>query len=116
MLPMKGRPGGFVFERLGRQQAVTMSGPQYSEKAPVLCPLCGAPAERGCILSRSGRWLRWYQGPPKLWRKIAAALFISSGAPVGGIELYGSYIEGIRCTACNKIVCEGVDPNKRPAG
>ena len=91
-----------------------MSGEATSQESNVPCPLCGAPAERGCVMS--GRhWLRWFGGPPTFWKSITAGIFITSpGDPVGDMgQLCGSYIEGIRCRKCDRIICEAVDPNLR---
>jgi hypothetical protein len=86
-----------------------------SETAAVSCPMCKSPAERGCVMSGSGHWMRWFAGPPGFWKRITAGAFVSSpGQPVGDMgELCGSYVEGIRCRACERIVLEAVDPDKR---
>jgi hypothetical protein len=66
-------------------------------------------------MSGSGHWLRWFAGPPSVWKRITAGLFISSpGEPVGNMgELCGAYVEGIRCRACDRIVLAGVGPDRR---
>jgi hypothetical protein len=92
-----------------------MSGEGSAEATTVACPLCGAPAARGCVMSGSAHWLRWFGGAPSFWKSITAGVFITSpGDPVGDMGiLCGAYVEGIRCTTCNKIICEAVDPNRR---
>jgi hypothetical protein len=66
-------------------------------------------------MSGGGHWLRWFEGPPTFWKNITAGIFITSpGDPVGDMgQLCGSYIEGVRCRKCDKIICEAVDPNRR---
>jgi hypothetical protein len=66
-------------------------------------------------MSGSGHWLRWFAGQPSFWKNITAGMFISSpGDPVGDMgQLCGSYVEGVRCRACDRIVLEGVDPDRR---
>ena len=85
------------------------------ESTPIACPLCGAQAERGCVMSGGGHWLRWFAGPPSVWKRVIAGAFISGpGEPVGDMgELCGSFVAGIRCRACDRIILEAVDPNRR---
>jgi hypothetical protein len=66
-------------------------------------------------MNGGGTWLRWFAGPPSVWKGIAAGVSITGhGEPVGNVgELCGSYFEGIRCRACDRIVVEGVDPSRR---
>jgi hypothetical protein len=91
-----------------------MSSEKSTESAAIACPLCGAPAERGCVMSGSGHWLQWFNGPPTFWKKITAGVFISSpGESVGGMgQLCGSYLEGVRSHGCDFIICGPANPNR----
>jgi hypothetical protein len=59
--------------------------------------------------------LRWFDGPPTFWKLFTGGSPIVSnpGEPVGASDTSGSFIEGIRCNTCNKIICEAVDRNKQ---
>jgi hypothetical protein len=91
-----------------------MSDESTTENSTVPCPLCGATAERGCVMSGSGYWLNWFAGPPTIWKGITAGPIFGAGDPVGDLgQICGAYIEGIRCKKCDRIICEAVDPNRR---
>lgn len=70
---------------------------------PVLCPICGQAAERGCLYgSDSGVRLRWFPGEPRLWANLSAGL--GGGTAVGDRSFtVGAHAEGIRCQRCRQI-------------
>ena len=47
----------------------------------VRCPICGGPAERGCVYGERGP-LRWVAGPATLEKNLASLL--GAGDSVGG--------------------------------
>jgi hypothetical protein len=67
------------------------------------CPLCGAPAQTGCVLGADRNTLQWFDGPPELRKNLASAFW--GGEKVGTAALgAGVYAEGIRCTTCRRII------------
>jgi hypothetical protein len=71
-----------------------------------ICPICGGPAERGCLYCRGGiKGTIWMTGPFKVKNKWLAALGVGEGRNVGryGI-LTGHHIEGIRCAKCRRLI------------
>jgi len=94
-----------------------MNAEKSSEKTSVPCPLCGAPAERGRVMGSSNQALRWFDGLPSFWKRFKAGSPIVSdpGDPVGAIGQYcSSFIEGIRCKTCDRIICDNASPNEEP--
>ncbi|MGV3484135.1 MAG: PF20097 family protein [Planctomycetaceae bacterium] len=73
----------------------------------VACPICGEPAEAGCIYGPDG-WsgLRWRPEEPSVWGNVATST-------LGGIEIgendglfRGPFVRGIRCESCMRITLE----------
>jgi hypothetical protein len=73
---------------------------------PVPCPICGKPAEKGCLYGGDGGGeLRWFPGPPRASNNLWSV--VGDGAPVGSVGfLTGSYAEGVHCPKCRKVVLD----------
>ena len=74
------------------------------------CPICGNPAEKGCIYGADQSAFRWLKGEPSFKKNLKAGF--GRGEIVGESPyLKGSYVKGIRCSACNRIILnlEGYD-------
>jgi hypothetical protein len=85
--------------------------PRRRAPAPVAegtdtCPLCGSPAEHGCVYGSDKGWrLRWYAGPPSFVANLATGLGVAEA--VGGWGFgSGPYAEGVRCDRCRRIILE----------
>jgi hypothetical protein len=74
------------------------------------CPLCGEPAEAGCLYGRDGGWasftgLQWRAGEPSIAGNIIAGM--RGGEAVGEFKaLVGPFVRGIKCQRCRRIVLE----------
>lgn len=69
------------------------------------CPICGAPAEKGCLYGGDTAPLQWIAGDAS-WSKNAAAA-VGEGEAIGSIGLLsGRHAEGIRCLSCRRIILE----------
>jgi hypothetical protein len=73
----------------------------------VRCPICNSPAEFGCIYGPDGgQGLSWRPGEPSMWGNIVTGTFFG-GTPIGEVDLCaGTYVRGIRCVSCRRIVIE----------
>jgi len=73
----------------------------------VPCPICGNPAESGCVYGPDG-WagLRWRAGAPSIWGNLVTSTF--GGIDIGNNDVFfrGAYACGIRCDSCGRIVVE----------
>jgi hypothetical protein len=78
------------------------------------CPLCGSPAQKGCLLGADKNYLQWFDGPPTMGKNLSSALgWPLGGEPVGKYVLSadavsgaGTYAEGIKCKTCRRIIIE----------
>jgi hypothetical protein len=80
---------------------------EATEQTPsARCPICGGEAEAGCIYGKDSLFgMRWREGEPSLWGNIVTGLL--GGDPVGEVDLLrGTYLKGIRCKHCNRIVLQ----------
>ena len=76
---------------------------ETSADGPVTCPLCGGPAERGCLYGADNWPLRWSAGPPSFWANLDTGA--GGGQVVGGWGFWsGPHAEGVRCDRCRRIV------------
>jgi hypothetical protein len=79
-----------------------MSDPS-TEESFATCPLCGSPAEFGCVYGADKWPLQWYPGEPGVLGNIMTGL--GTGQRVGGWGLgAGPYAAGIRCDKCRRII------------
>ena len=77
-----------------------MGEPEASTKK---CPFCGGVAEVGCLMGKDSPFsFQWYAGDPSFWKNL-----LPHGDPVGewGV-LSGTFIKGIRCQPCRKVVLD----------
>jgi hypothetical protein len=82
-----------------------MSNPELNPQEPLKCPICGKPAEKGCLYGADTAPLQWIGGQASLTKNVAAA--IGQGEAVGRYGLLpGRYAEGIRCSSCRRIILE----------
>ncbi len=70
------------------------------------CPLCQEPAEIGYLKGFRQAFLNngmlWHKDKPSFWKS-----FSSLGEPLGNTEIfYGSYLIGIRCDNCKKLILD----------
>jgi uncharacterized protein DUF6487 len=77
-----------------------------SERGSVTCPICGTPAEAGCLYGRHSWFcLRWRAGEPSFADALAST--VGGGDPVGGNGLlHGPHAPGIRCLNCRRIILD----------
>ena len=70
-----------------------------------LCPICGNPAEAGCIYGADKSAFRWLKGDPSFKKNLKAGF---GGGEIVGESPYlkGSYAKGIRCSICNRIILD----------
>ena len=66
-----------------------------------VCPFCGGEVENGCLMGKDSLFgFQWYKGDPSFWKNA-----IPHGESVGETDLLsGTYITGMRCQNCRKIV------------
>ena len=75
--------------------------------AASVCPICGEPAEAGCLYGRDSGWigLRWRTGDPSLIGNFLTG--VGGGDAVGEHEMFsGPFARGVRCDRCRRIVLE----------
>jgi len=76
----------------------------------IVCPICGKPAEEGCIYGADQSAFRWMRGEPSFKKNLKAGF---GGGEIVGESPYlkGSYARGIRCSVCKRIILnlEGYD-------
>jgi hypothetical protein len=76
----------------------------------VLCPVCGAEAQAGCVYAVGplfrglGGRLVWRSGPPGTLASATALLGGGVNLGAKGGLLRGACVEAIRCTGCGHIV------------
>ena len=83
----------------------------------VACPICGEPAESGCIYGPDGlAGLRWRAGEPSVWGNVVTSAF--GGEDIGAVGIVrGSYVKGIRCRTCSRVILEcSPDSSESAAG
>jgi hypothetical protein len=69
------------------------------------CPICGKPAEKGCIYGGDRKALRWIDGEPSFINNLKTGIGV--GKIIGASPLLkGSQIKGVRCASCNKIIVD----------
>ena len=69
----------------------------------VVCPICRARAESGCLYGSDRAPLRWLPGEASWENNLSTAS--GDGDWVGKNELLsGTYAEGIRCLSCHAII------------
>lgn len=69
------------------------------------CPICGNQAEAGCIYGADRNALRWLAGDPSLVSNLKTG--VGMGEIIGESPLLkGSYIRGLKCSNCNKIIAD----------
>jgi hypothetical protein len=67
------------------------------------CGACGAEIEVGCLMGKYSVFaFQWYEGDPSFWKNL-----IPQGESVGVTHLlYGTYMTGVRCLKCRKLVLD----------
>ncbi len=71
-----------------------------------VCPLCQAPVEAGCLYTSDLLGgLQWFPGEPGLKKNLASDSGRGERLGIHGI-IAGSFLKGIRCRSCHKIVLE----------
>jgi hypothetical protein len=69
------------------------------------CPICNAPAQKGCLYASDRTPMSWIAGPPSMRKNFEAAM--GQGWPISRYELFsGVYAVGISCLSCQKIILE----------
>ena len=88
-----------------RRSPATLAAPTHMDEntsEQVRCPICGGPAERGCVYGERGP-LRWVAGPVT-WEKNLASL-LGAGDSVGEEGVFTApHAEGVRCVLCHHII------------
>jgi hypothetical protein len=76
------------------------------ENSTSKCPICGAPAEKGCLYGGDGgSGLRWFPGPARASNNLWSV--VGDGEPVGTIGfLTGSHAAGLHCPKCRKVILD----------
>jgi hypothetical protein len=77
-----------------------------SERPNVMpvCPFCGGEVEIGCLMGTDSLLFafQWYEGDPSFWKNL-----FPHGQEVGETGLlHGTYVTGMRCLKCRKIVLD----------
>ena len=67
------------------------------------CPFCSGGVEVGCLMGKDSLFnFQWYEGDPSFWKNL-----MPHGDPVGESGSFsGTYIKGMRCHNCRKIVLD----------
>jgi hypothetical protein len=67
------------------------------------CPFCGKATEVGCLMGKDSLIpFQWYEGEPTFWKNL-----YPHGDPIGDMDFTaGSYLKGIRCQSCRRIILE----------
>ena len=84
---------------------MVQSSHENKSSKDIVCPICGKPAEKGCIYGADQSAFRWMKGDPSLKKNLKAGF---GGGDIVGESPYlkGSYARGIRCGSCNRIILD----------
>ena len=69
----------------------------------LVCPFCEGQVEIGCLMGKDSLLgFQWYKGDPSFWKNL-----VPHGESVGETALLsGTYMTGVRCQKCRKIVLD----------